>query len=275
MIFSSIKRFFTKLFGKKNKKLGLALGSGGAKGLFHVGALHAFEEEGITFDVVSGCSIGSIVGGMYSAGFSSASILEYLRQLDLTNVASLVIMKLSGMTVEKTLDRVMGGANIEDLSIPFGAVAVDVFEGEQVNLTSGKLSKVMCASSAIPPFFKGVQIDGRVLIDGAYLNSVPADLAKELGADFVIGINLGAETPTNEQILGALDSAYRGHGVQKCNRAEKGEQFSDYMLCPDLSNYSSTSITKMAELYELGYNYTKQVMPQIKLALKKAKIKRG
>ena len=106
-----ITDFFKRIFNKTTpKKLGLALGSGGAKGMAHIGAIRAFDEEGISFDVVTGTSIGSIVGGMYAAGFSSAAMLKYVSELELLSVQTLIKMKLAGKTTEKLLDEIMGGA---------------------------------------------------------------------------------------------------------------------------------------------------------------------
>ena len=275
MFLRLLKKIFSRFKKNKIKKLGLALGSGGAKGFFHVGALRAFEEEGITFDVISGSSIGAIVGALYASGFSSSSMVEYFKQLNLTDPMTLIKMKLSGMTVEKVLDRAFAGSNIEDLPLPFGAVAVDLYAGTQVDLTSGNTAKAVCASSAIPPLFKSVEINGKMLVDGAFLNNVPADLARKLGADFVLGINLGSNEPTNKNILVALTNSYKNHGVKETDRSLMGKNNGDFIFEPNLENYSSTSIDKLNELYEEGYEYAKKVMPEVKKILKRAKIKRG
>lgn len=272
-----ITDFFKRIFNKtKPKKLGLALGSGGAKGMAHIGAIRAFDEEGISFDVVTGTSIGSIVGGMYAAGFSSAAMLKYVSELELLSVQTLIKMKFAGKTTEKLLDEIMGGATFEDLALPFAAVATDIYNGKEEVISSGNVAKAIRASSAIPPVFKPIVIDGKTLADGAYLNSVPADVAKSFGADVVIGINLSKELPTNEKIKPILDDMYNGNKVPYFDRSKAGKEFSDVLICPDLSEFSSASVSpeKLNKMLEIGYNATKEKMPEIKALLKRNKILR-
>ena len=252
---------------KKQKKIGLALGSGGVKGLAHIGALRAFEEEGIYFDLVAGSSIGSIVGAMYALGYSSASMLEYIKQLRLDDPFTLIKMKIQGLTPEKLLEQVFGGKFIEELNFPFCAVAVDLNSGEQVDLKSGCIAKSVLASSAIPPLLKPVEIADNRLIDGAFRNAVPADVLKNMGADIVVGISLSNEITTNEQIKRTLDELYKDNNVPVCNRLA-GSKSADFLLTPNLTAYKSTSINKMDEIYEIGYECAKRAMPAIKKILK-------
>ena len=267
MVKELFKRFLSLFKFKKQKKIGLALGSGGAKGLAHIGALRAFEEEGLSFDLVAGSSIGSIVGAMYAQGYSSASILEYVKQLQLDDPLTLIKMKLCKMTPEKLLHQAFGGKLIEELELPFCAVAVNMATGEQVDLKSGCIAQAVLASSAIPPLFKPVQIADNQLIDGAFRNAVPADTLKSMGADFVIGISLGNELPTNEIIKTTLDEFYKDNKVPICDRSE-GSKSADFLLTPDLMQYKATSITKLDEIYEIGYECAKLAIPEIKKALK-------
>lgn len=270
------KKFFS-LFKKeqKRKKLGIALGSGGAKGMAHVGILRAFEEEGISFDIVTGCSIGSIVGGMYARGFSTASMLTQLKELRLTEPQKILTLKLQGVTLGKLLDDMLGGAEFDELCIPFAAVASDIDTGKQVVLNEGNVASAMSASSAIPPMFKAVQINGKRLVDGAYLNNVPADVAKKMGADFVIGVSLGANNPQNDKIKPVLDALYKNNKIPLCDRARAGVENSDYFIAPDLSAYTSASYKGLDDMYEIGYSLAKSKMPEIKRLLRQNGIYAG
>ncbi len=267
-ILSKIKN----LFSKKPKKLGLALGSGGAKGSALIGALKAFEEEGIKFDMVAGTSIGSIIGGMYASGYSWQDMLSTLTQYDLASAKTLIILKLKGYTVSSYLDEIMGGKNIEETKIPFKAVAVDVFSGEEVVLDSGNMGSAMASSSAIPPIFRAVERDGKKLVDGCYTNPVPADIVKEMGADFVLSINLSS-TETNEKNVNFLDATYKNHGVKRANVMQKARDNSNFFLSLDLKDFSAADISKMDEMFTIGYQTTKKEMPKIKQVLKANKIK--
>lgn len=263
--------FLKKLFGFKKgaKKLGLALGSGGAKGMALIGALRAFEEEGITFDVVSGCSIGSIVGGFYAMGTTASQMRKLVDESGICELQKLIAYKLRGLTTQKLLDQMMGGASIENLNLPYGAVAVDLVSGEEVWLTKGNLARACQASSAIPPFFKPTQIDGKMLVDGAFRNAVPADLAKKLGADVVIGINLCAERPNNYDIKASLDELYKDNGVPIGDRSRGGYDYCEVMLEPNLSGYTSVDYKRLDQIELVGYEQARAKMPEIKALLTK------
>ncbi len=266
------KRLLSIFKPKRKPKLAIALGSGGAKGMAHVGVLRAFEEEGISFDIVTGCSIGSIVGAMYARGFSTASMLAQLKESGVSEPQRLLALKLKGVTLKSLLDDMLGGAEFDELALPFAAVASDIDSGKQVILNEGNVALALAASSAIPPAFKAVTINGKRLVDGAYLNNVPADIAKKMGANFVIGVSLGANNPQNDKIKPVLDAIYKGNKIPLCDRARAGILNSDYFLAPDLTAYTSASYKGLNDMYEIGYALAKSKMPEIKQLLKKAKI---
>ncbi|MCK4537311.1 MAG: patatin-like phospholipase family protein [Candidatus Krumholzibacteria bacterium] len=177
------------------KKIGLALGSGGARGLCEIGVLLWLKEHGIEVHCVAGTSIGSIIGGAYAAGFSP----EYMREIALSMgwLEFLKAFRLSfkGRSVlewdkiEAMLRVDLGGKKIEDLPIPFACVAADLDSGREFVFKEGDLVAAMGASACIPGVFPPVELLGRHLVDGELVNPVPLDLAKELGADRVIGVN--------------------------------------------------------------------------------------
>ena len=185
--------FFSKFFKKPAKKtLGLALGSGGAKGMAHIGALKAFEENGIEFDVVAGASIGSIVGAFYCNIYRADEILHLLETVNFKEITNMFMVKMDTVGLEDVINRYIGDLTFDELKKPFACTATDYRTGEEVDLKSGSVAKALCASSSYPPFFKPVSIDGRLLVDGAFSNAVPADLVRGMGADFVVGIDLSA-----------------------------------------------------------------------------------
>lgn len=257
------------MFGKKKKKSGLALGSGGTKGMAHLGVLKAFEEEGIKFDMVAGTSIGSIVGGLYACGVSVREMLEMLRLFDFTDPQMLFMMTLGGTPVESVLYKITGGKEFDETKIPFKAVAVDIDSGEVVIIDSGRLSKAMAASSAILPVFRPVDVNGRQCIDGAYLNAVPADVCKNMGADFVLSVNLSGEQRMNSATKPTLDKLYPDNKVPLFDRLKYMYDNSDYILSPDLSAYRSMNIKGMDDMYDIGYNIAKEKMPEIVSVLNK------
>lgn len=267
--------FFSWLFKRKPRKikLGLALGSGGAKGFAELGVLRAFEENGITFDCVGGTSIGSIIGAAYAQGFSSIEITELLKNVDYTEFANLFMIRMDMTGMFKVLDKTLGEKNIEQLHKPYVAIATEVESGEEKIFSSGSLAKAICASCSIPPFFKPMIIDGKRYVDGAFSNSVPSDRVRELGADYVVAVDL-SNHQAKPSIISKFIPTYKGK-VEK--PWLKGYEYCDVMLHPNLSNYQATSFGSWAEMYDIGYataiSQIPKILQDIEL-LKKGKYKR-
>lgn len=254
---------------KKNKKLGIGLGGGGAKGSVHLGVLRAFEEEGIRFDAVAGTSIGSMVGCLYAKGYSVKEIEALFVGGGMNDVGGLMVSRITGLGMDDILAKVMGRMDFDELKIPFASVTVDLASGEEVVFTEGDLIKSVAASGSILPFFKAVEIDGRAYVDGAYRNIIPCDAAKALGADFVIGVDLSNNRQSNESGKKQLDEIYPHNGVPLCNPSENGYLACDYMIAPDMTKYSATSFGAVWEMFDLGYFTAKECMEEIKAAMKK------
>ena len=248
---------------KKKFKIGLSLGSGGAKGLAHLGALKAFEEEGISFDVVAGTSIGSIVGALYAKGYSSDDMISLIKEVGFADTQMMLMFALGAINLTEVINKFTGGAYFSDLKKPFKAVAVDMDEGKEVIFSEGELAVALASSSAIPPF-PPVKVQGKRLVDGAYLNYVPSDVVKDMGADVVLAINLGAGKDTNQGIKRALDELYPENNVPLCDRSRQCYEYSDLVLEPDLSQFSSSSLRGLDEMYAIGYDTAKEKMQEIK-----------
>lgn len=249
------------------KKLGICLGAGGAKGLAHLGVLKALEEENISFDLVAGASIGSIIGGLYANGYSVANMLGLLDGILNNSSQATAFMNLSVYGAEYTIKNIVGNLFFDDLKKPFGCVAVDMDKGEVVKLLSGNLPKAMAASSAILPVIRPIYLDGRYLIDGAYMNAVPADLLKEMGADVIISVNLSGDKNLNVHSKPTLDTMYPDNGVPVCDRLKPMHEFSDVVITPDLKEFNSMSLDSTDVIYERGYAKAKELMPSIKRVL--------
>lgn len=256
--------FFSWLFHRnkapRKLKIGLALGSGGAKGFAELGALRAFEENGIEFDMISGASIGSIIGAFCADGYSSTDITQLLSKIDVSEIKNLFMMKMDTAGLFNVIDRTIGSLNIEELKKPFMATATNMRTGEEKVFSSGNVAKALCASSSYPPFFKPVEIDGEEYIDGAFTNSVPADLLKNSGADFVIGIDL-ATHDAKPNFLSRIFPTYKSKVKQPW---EKGYAYSDVMLHPDLSEYKPVSFGSGSEMFDIGYTCAMEHMSEIK-----------
>jgi len=176
-------------------KIGLALGGGGAKGYAHIGVLRALEQLNIYPDIITGTSMGGLVGGLYAAGLSVDRIERVVRQTGLTVLAAREPNHLGmfGKTkLVQVLRNVLGDVTFEQLSPKFAVVAVDLEAETEVILDTGDVVDALLATSAFPGLFAPERRDGRYLIDGGALNNIPFDVARRLGADYVIASNVSS-----------------------------------------------------------------------------------
>lgn len=179
-------------------KIGLALGSGAARGWAHIGVIQALEEMGIQIDIVSGCSIGSYVGAAYSSG-KLKELAEWVESLTEWQVFALMGVGfhkgglVSGLKVFKALQESFSFDTFEQLNKPFAAVATDLYSGREVNFMSGSVIEAVKASCAIPGLFPPLLYHNRWLVDGGVVNPVPVNMCRLLGADIVIAVNLSAD----------------------------------------------------------------------------------
>ena len=180
-------------------RIGLALGGGSARGWAHIGVIRALEEAGLTPTVVAGCSIGAVVGACYAAGRLDR-LEAFARALTRRRVVGLIDPRLpgsgliAGNRLRQRLAADLGERRIESLPVRFGCVATEYGTGHEVSLTEGPAVDAVRASYAIPGLFPPVAHDGRVLMDGTLVNPVPVALARSLGADLVICVNLNGDT---------------------------------------------------------------------------------
>ncbi|MBS7343311.1 MAG: patatin-like phospholipase family protein [Parabacteroides sp.] len=271
----------TPLYARK--KVGLVLGGGGAKGVSHIGVLKVLEEAGIPIDYIAGTSMGAIVGGLYAIGYSATEIDSMVASQDWQLLLSDRV-KRDNLTfpekenseryvislpfgIEKK-DRLVGGMikgqNLQNLfsnltigyhdsvdfnsfPIPFACVAVNLVDGKDFVFQKGSLPIAMRASMAIPAAFTPVKLDSMVLVDGGLNNNYPADVVKTMGADIVIGVDLGTSDLKNLQHLnstiGVVGQIVALHGYEKYVH---NTEITDLLIRPNTSPYNSASFTTAA-----------------------------
>jgi NTE family protein len=181
---------------KNNKTVSLVLGSGGARGLAHIGIIHELEKNGYRIESVAGCSMGALIGGIYAAGKLEAfeAWVKEVSKVDIVNLLDLAWQSdglVKGDKIINTLVDLVGDAQIEDLPIPYTAVAADIVSGNEVWLTSGRLFDAIRASISLPLFFTPVPFRDGQLIDGGVLNPVPIAPTFADDTDVTIAVNLG------------------------------------------------------------------------------------
>ena len=180
-------------------KIGYALGGGAARGLSHIGVLKVLHEHGISPDIIIGTSIGAIIGALYAGGYEPSEIEQLALGLDWKKLVYLFDMTLplsgllQGKRVVSLLRSILGNLTFPELRCDFACVATDIINGEQVVLRDGSLIEAVRASISIPGIFTPVAIKGRYLVDGGLINAVPVSVCREMGADYVIGVNVVPE----------------------------------------------------------------------------------
>lgn len=252
------------MFGRK-VKIGLAFGGGGARGFTHLGAIKAFEEFGLKFDFVSGTSAGSLAGAFYSAGLSFKemyNIVKDLKEKDIRkNLIPFTPSKLDG--VGDIVIKNLGDINIEDLKIPFAAVAVDIKSTKEVCFAKGNLAKAVMGSCAVPGVFQPVVYDDMILCDGGLQNTIPADIPRYFGCDYVISVDVNKSRTYGTESTKFFDVISCSIRILMKSNALRGYVNSDLIIAPETKRFKATSTDGMAEMIEEGYKATVDAMPQI------------
>ena len=179
-------------------KIGIALGSGAARGWSHIGVIRALRDMGIEPDIVTGASVGAVVGAALAAG-KLDEFADWIGGLDRMGVFRLLDAKLSGggfiqgRTLLAAIEKKIGNPNIEDLGLEFGAVAAELGTGREIWLRKGPVLDAVRASMTLPGLFSPMKMDGQYLLDGGIVNPVPVSLARAMGAQIVIAVNLNGD----------------------------------------------------------------------------------
>ncbi|MBA7507375.1 hypothetical protein ES706_06094 [subsurface metagenome] len=181
----------------QKRKVGLALGTGAARGLAHIGVLEVLEKEGIPIDMIAGTSTGAAIGALYADGKDASVIKGLVLDLSWKRLASLVDLALpktgfiKGRKIKDLLALFIGGdIKFSDLKIPFACVAADIMTGEEVVISHGSVLDGIRASISIPVIFTVVKWKGRYLVDGGLVNPVPVSVLRQMGADLIIAVNV-------------------------------------------------------------------------------------
>lgn len=295
------------LVAGERKKVAVVLGGGGAKGVAHIGVLKVLEEAGIPIDYITGTSMGAIVGGLYAIGYTPAQIDSMVIAQDWTMLLSDRVKRNSQSFPEKensekyilslpfgkekkdrTISGMIRGQNLQNLfsnltigyhdsvdfnklNIPFACVAVNVVDGKDYVFRSGSLPMAMRASMAIPAVFTPVRLDSMVLVDGGLNDNFPVDVALDMGADVVIGVDLGTSDlkvlknlNTPSDVIGQIIAL---HGYEKY---AGNKERTDLLFRPDMTSYNAASFSTVAldTLIARGEQEARKRWPEI-MALKK------
>ncbi len=250
-------------------RVALALGSGSMRGWAHAGVLAALETGGIRPSLVVGTSAGSVVGALAATGIPAGRLVEATRELDWTVLAELPLPRrglVRGERLESFVRRHAGAGPIESLPIAFAAVATDAHTGEAVVLDHGDLARAVRASSSVPVLFEPVPARGRLLVDGALSSPTPVSVARRLGADVVIAVNV-AWTPEEGDLRNPVDMLFQSMQLMthNLNRAELAA--ADVVIAPDLRAVGPVTPANLDALVEAGRRAGLEALPAIRAAI--------
>jgi len=246
------------------KKIGLALGGGAAKGLAHIGIIKALERAEVGIDFIAGTSMGALIGGYYAAT-KDTTLLENIaldiKKSDIFSWRDMIKRKdgalFKGESITERLKKELGDFKIENCQIPFTAIATNVKNGDEIHLKDGNLADAIRASIAIPLIFSPVEIDGKLLMDGGLANPVPADVVKEMGAEFAIAVDVSSrwlETPEEMASVRDMYSAItQTLSVVEYQLAKNVlKQSADIIIKPPIFHFDWFSFEKAEEIIKIG-----------------------
>ena len=269
----------------KERKVGLALGGGSARGLAHIGVLKVLEKEGIPINMITGTSVGAVIGALYAQG-KDASVIEdlalHLTQKRLFSLMDLTLPRtgfIRGEKIKGLLEMVIGGnAKFSDLRIPFACVATDIMTGEEIVINQGLVLDGVRASISLPGILTLATWGNRHLVDGGLVDPVPVDVLKEMGADFIIAVNVIPDIRARihitdkdktgkikePNIIGIImQSIY----IATYSLARTSLEGADIAIQPQVAHIGPTNFWEARECIELGEVAAKASIPEIKRKL--------
>ncbi len=256
-------------------RIGLALGGGAVRGAAHIGVLEVLDEAGLEPSIVTGTSVGALVGALYAKGMTAAEIAEVAQTLrwsrlvrpGMTRKALFETSKLAAF-LEHTLD----GADFKDLARPFAAVACDLATGREVVMRDGPVASAVLASAAIPGVFPPVDRDGHLLVDGGLVTMVPGRLAREMGADIVVAVDVSGPLPrrpptTLVHVMVAVSTLQPGGG-------DPLEEDADLVLNPEVDAYAFWELSRIPAFEESGRAAAEKALPVLRALVAAAEARR-
>ncbi|GET27632.1 patatin-like phospholipase family protein [Prolixibacter sp. NT017] len=245
-------------------RFGVALSGGGARGFAHIGALKALEEYGLQPDVVSGTSMGALVGVLYAAGYAPDEISEMIRHEKFYRLIDIRLRKGGLLNLKKVQDLLTEKIEDNDFSAlkkPFYVSVANLNTGANEVRHSGRLFEFVIASSSIPLVFTPQKIDGQTYVDGGLFNNLPADAIRDK-VDVIIGIHANHNSPV-EEISGTREIAERCFQLSIAQNVEKSRELCDYFIDPpEARRFGTFDFPQIDRIMEVGYQEAVRVLKE-------------
>lgn len=251
-------------------KIALVLGGGSARGFAHVGVIRVLEQEKIPIDLIVGTSVGSLIGAIYAYDFNSFelewsaftlerdSVFDYDLRTVLTGMGA-----AKGEKLEEFVKIKVPIANIEDLKVPFAAVATDLNRGTRVVLDRGPVARAVRASCAIPGVFPPVSHQGSLLVDGGVLDNLPVSAARDRGADIVIAVDISVNV-VNDNITNLIEVIVQSVNIMAAENMRSRKMDADVLIAPDVRGVGMMDFGQKKRCMQAGIEATQRAMPEIR-----------
>lgn len=246
--------------------LAIVFGSGSAKGFAHIGVIKAFEEAGIEPNLIIGTSAGALVGGLWAAGYNATMMEDYATKVKEADIIDLGTTSkrgiVSGDTFQNYLNTLTKKRTIEQLNTRFTAVTTSFKSGDPYLFNDGDLAFAIRASCSIPGVFNPAKLNGTEYVDGGLVSPVPVKVAKDLGASFVIAVDVN-RAPLNTQPVGIFEQIMHSFDVMGRSLAKLEAAQADILIQPNMSGIAGTDFNSRSQAIQLGYVAAKRLMPVI------------
>lgn len=261
----------------KDVTIGLALSGGSAWGVAHVGALAALIKHGIPVHCIAGTSAGSVVAAPFAFGIPIATIEEAAKKLEWKQIARFAYSRLgvrSNASLATIIKDLVGDADIKEAKIPLAIVATDIEHARKTVFRAGNVAQIVRASCAIPGYFAPVEIDGVLYVDGGITENLPLSPLREMGAQFIIGVDLaGVLEDVRPGNLGGVLA--RSLDILFHERNRHASSLADIIIKPDVAGFPARSFDAADEIYREGFRATEEAIPLIKTKLALARAERS
>lgn len=254
----------------KDLKIGLALGSGLARGLAHIGVLRVLQEKGIKVDYIAGTSMGSVIAALYACGLKLKLIDRLAQRISRRTWMDFTFPRMgliAGEKLEQLLYMLTGRRSFADLALPLAVVAVDLISGEKVVLKEGSIARAIRASCAIPGIFSPVAIGEKLLVDGGVLQRVPASVVREMGADLVIAVDVGVNVG-DYKIDHIFDVLSKSIDIMSREIHRAQSQDADLVIAPGVDDIGPFDFHRIEEAISRGEAAARHLLPLLTKSLK-------
>lgn len=252
------------------KKVGLALGAGGAKGLAHIGVLQVLNQNNIKIDYVAGASMGAIVGAAFAAGADMDFLAKLAMSLNQTHIFDVTMPRiglLKGDKAQEIIKLITHNKTFSELDVPLAVVATDIETGKRVTFQEGDLTLAVRASMSVPGIFNPIRFNNMLLVDGAVVGRLPVDVLKEMGAEFIIAVDVKSWPSGRHEVNNIYEIIMQSIDILENEACKTNLNLADIIITPDVTGISVADFRRARECIEAGRKAAENKIEEIITAL--------